>query len=174
VVQTKGKGVGTSHDYLDPNGNYEKFFADFRDAVGAENWYKLLMKEVIQPMCRDAARDLEAKLKEGEEYTPEQWLECVFNQALPGARSGSDGVKQIREQLKVVMAAIKPLMEKYMKKETRDTMTTDEVNRLVSLQAEFGDLCEKEEKGSRKGKGAKKAAPASEAKTPVNPGALKK
>jgi hypothetical protein len=110
-------------------------------------------------------------LKEGEEYTPEQWLESVFNQALPGARAGSDGVKQIREQLKVVMAAIKPLMEKYMKKETRDTMSVDEINRLVSLQAEFGELCEKEEKGSRKGKGAKKAAPE---KAPVNPGALKK
>ena len=99
-------------------------------------------------------------MKDGEEYTPEQWIECVFKQLLPGARSGADGVKQIREKLKVVMAEIKPLMESYMKKETRDKMTADEINRLLSLQAEFGELCEKEEGKSRKGKGGKKAAAA--------------
>lgn len=164
VVQTKGKGVGNTHNYLDPDGPFEVFFKNLAEAVGPENLYKCVMKEVIQPACRDAEHDLDAKLKDGEEYTPEQWIEAVFQQFLPGARSGADGIKQIREQLKVVMAAIKPLMEKYMQPAERVKMTQDDINRLLSLQAEFGELCEKEEGKSRKGKKGEKKSSATEAK----------
>ncbi len=168
AVQKMGKGRGTEHTVLIPlpNETPKVFLARFGAAVGEANFEKEVMKEVVRQACRDAERDAEAAAKKaGKEgqYTLAEWFECVCKWFIPGARQSGDGVKQIREQLAKVMKEMEPLMTAHLKKETRDKMTPDEVNRLLQLMAEFSELSEKEEGKSRQGKkGAK--APATAAK----------
>lgn len=158
AIQKKGKGAGTEHTVLIPlpNETYSQFLSSIAQDVGVANFEKAVATEVIRQACRDAEKDAEAaatKAGKDGQYTLAEWYEkfCAW---FLGARASGEGVKQIREKLAAVMKEMEPLMQLHLKKETRDKMTPDQVNRLLQLMAEFSDLSEKEEGKSRKGKKA--------------------
>lgn len=155
-TQTKGKGAGKDVSLLDKNDNetYAQFLTRFAEVIGVANYEKLVVKEVVHALSKDAMKDAQAAAEKAgrADFTTEEWFEAICQGALPGARRSSDGVKQLKERLVTVMKEMEPLMKLHVKKETRDKMTPDQINRLLSLMADFSELSEKVEGKSKTGK----------------------
>lgn len=162
TTQKKGRNSGKLAYYLKIDPTADDPFENVRKSVGAENFNRTIMNEVIRPACNDATHDsVNPDTGVVEDTT---WAEKFCEQFLPGSRRPSSGIKQLREKLKALFDEMNPFLLRMAKGEK---LTDDENNRYLSLLVEYGDQSEKIESSSRKGKKGKKAASAPAQKTAV-------
>lgn len=155
IEQKKGPNAGTEHLYVTPGEvPFSTFLTNLAKAIGEDVFQKAIMNEVIRPACKDAERALSTKLKEDQEATPEQFIEEFFQALVPGSRTGVDGIKALKDKLVAMTAELQPLMDAYMK--LKDKMPPEDLNRLIVIQGQFGELVEKVEDKGRSGKKATK------------------
>lgn len=150
-VHTKGKAKGNIRIILNLDLSRPDPFSDLKAEVGVENWNREIMA-LIREKCNDATHDAVAESTDG---IPEDtvWARKFLEQWVSSTRRSGVGVKQLREKLGELFQELNPLLMKQAK--APKEMTAEETNRLLTLLADYGDLNEKIEARSRKGKAKK-------------------
>lgn len=166
TTHKKGKSKGEPAFFLKQpdDGNFEPLFADIAEAVGKENWYKTVYAEVVRQACNDATKQAIATAADGK-VSDAGWAKAFQEYFLPSTRRSGVHIKDLREKAMEIFGELNPLLARHFEVEKLPTgepnpkynpLSTQEHNRMLQLTLEYGDVNNKIEERSRKGKAAKK------------------
>ena len=156
--QSKGKNAGEPIVVLNFPVDNSEIFTKFAEAVGLQNFWSTVFKEVIRPACLDASSsaidEATGKIEES------AYCAALIEEFLPSSRKASGpSKKDLLELQSGIWAQLTP----YISKQQKGQLSQDEKMAFARLISEAEDVATKLESKTRKGK--KAVAAEAEAKT---------